>query len=321
MRNKRVLVTGASGFIGSHLTHALLEEGAHVGVTVRYSNVIKCERLRDCWDDIHVIEADVRNRGALAGVEAFNPEVVFHLAAYVHVGQSFTQVEECFDVNAKGTANILDVSKGAAKFVYQSSSEVYGHQDRVPFTEDMTPNPISPYGITKYAGELYCRMKQGIKGGPAIVAVRPFNVYGPYQSSKAFIPEMIVRMLKGERVQTTQGEQTREYNYVNDVVDGLLALARHDGELPGVINLASGKDYAIRELVLKIADITRTKSKLEIGAIPYRPTEIWKMAASNDKAKRLLGWEPKVSFEEGLKATVEWFRWYLEAGRSLWRSP
>src|SRR5947209_4049624 len=108
MKNKRVLVTGGSGFIGSHLVERLLREGSQVAVTVRYGNVMKNERLRHCWDDIRIIEADLRNRGALAGIGEFAPEVVFHLAAYNHVGQSFVQVEECFDVNAKGTANLLD---------------------------------------------------------------------------------------------------------------------------------------------------------------------------------------------------------------------
>ena len=119
MKGKRVLVTGGSGFIGSHLVHRLLAEGAEVGVTVRYGNVMKNERLRDCWSDIRIIEADLRNRGALdAGFRDFPPEAVFHLAAYNHVGQSFVQVEECFDVNAKGTANLLDTCVSAEKFVY-----------------------------------------------------------------------------------------------------------------------------------------------------------------------------------------------------------
>src|SRR5947209_19956936 len=108
MRGKSVVVTGGSGFIGSHLVNRLLHEGARVAVVVRYGNIIKSERLRQCWNDIRIVEADLRNRGALEEIRRLKPEIIFHLAAYNHVGQSFTQVEECFDVNAKGTANLLD---------------------------------------------------------------------------------------------------------------------------------------------------------------------------------------------------------------------
>jgi UDP-glucose 4-epimerase len=145
MKRKRALITGGSGFIGSHLVHRLLAEEAEVAVTVRYGNVMKNERLRDCWDDIRIIEADLRNRGALACIDEFAPEVIFHLAAYNHVGQSFVQVEECFDVNAKGTANLIDTAgKSVEKFIYMSTSEVYGYQAELPFLESMCPQPISP---------------------------------------------------------------------------------------------------------------------------------------------------------------------------------
>lgn len=318
MRGKRVLVTGGSGFIGSHLVHRLLADDSEVAVTVRYGNVMKNERLRDCWDDIHVVEADLRNRGALAfGVSEFKPEVVFHLAAYNHVGQSFVQVEECFDVNAKGTANLLDTCGGVEKFVYMSTSEVYGHQAGVPFRETMCPEPISPYAITKYAGELYCRMKQRIGGGgPSIILLRPFNTFGPYQSAKAVIPELIINCLRGEPIQTTGGEQTREFNYVENIVDGLVTAAAHEGKIDDMMNLASGEEVSIRDLVGKIAKLTDSGSKIEIGALPYRPTEIWRMFADYSRARTVLGWQPKINLDEGLKRTVEWFReYYREALR------
>ena len=313
MKNKRVLITGGSGFIPSHLTRRCLAEGATVGVTVRYGNIIKNERLKNMWDDITVIEADLRNRGALqAGIADFKPDIVYHMAAYNHVGQSFIQVEECFDVNAKGSANLLDSCKGIEKFIYMSTSEVYGKQDSVPFVETMQPNPISPYAITKYSGELYCQMTQGIKDTFPIVICRPFNVFGPYQSSKAVIPELIINCLKGNTIRTTKGEQTREFNFVTDIVDGLIRAAMHEGRIEGPINIAAAEEIAIKDLVMKIAELTETKSKLEIGAIPYRPTEIWRMYADNSRAKEILGWEPSIGLEEGLKQTVAWFKEYLE---------
>jgi len=312
MKSQRVLVTGGSGFIGSHLTRRLLDMGAEVGLLVRYGNVVKCERLRDIWDRLHVIEADVRNRGALQAIRDFAPEVVYHLAAYNHVGESFRQVEECFDVNAKGTANLLDVCDGVvSKFIYISTSEVYGAQSSVPFVESMCPNPISPYAITKYAGELYCRLKQRVGGSPQVVVLRPFNAFGPYQSAKAIIPELIIHCLRGLPVRTTLGEQTREFNFVSNLVDGILAAAEHPDAIDGPINLAAGEEVAIRDLVLMIAELTNTKSPLEIGAIPYRPTEIWRMYADASRAKSVLGWTPKVSLREGLKITIDWFREHL----------
>jgi UDP-glucose 4-epimerase len=311
MKGKRVLVTGGSGFIGSHLVHRLLADGAEVGITARYGNVMKNERLRDCWNDLRVLEADLRNRGALeAGFRDFPPEVVFHLAAYNHVGQSFVQVEECFDVNAKGTANLLDMCGSVEKFVYTSTSEVYGHQTEVPFVETMCPEPISPYAITKYAGELYCHMKERIGGGTSVAVLRPFNTFGPYQSAKAVIPELIVNCLRGVPIQTTRGEQTREFNYVGNIVDGLVLAAMHADKVEGVMNLAAGEEVAIRDLVNRIAELTDTRSRIEIGALPYRPTEIWRMYADSTRARQTLGWEPRVFLDEGLKKTIEWFREY-----------
>jgi len=311
MKRKRVLITGGSGFIGSHLVHRLLADGAEVAVTVRYGNVMKNERLRDCWDDLRIIEADLRNRGALACVGEFAPEVIFHLAAYNHVGQSFLQVEECFDVNAKGTANLIDTcGSSVEKFIYMSTSEVYGFQKEVPFVESMCPQPISPYAITKYAGELYCQMKQRIGGERSVIILRPFNTFGPYQSAKAVIPELIVNCLRGGPIKTTKGEQTREFNYVSNVVDALVMAAAYEEEIDGPLNIAAGEEVPIRDLVNKIAELTETRAQLEIGALPYRPTEIWRMYADSTRARKTLGWKPEVSLEDGLKRTIEWFREY-----------
>lgn len=308
LKNLKTVVTGGSGFIGSQLVRRLLDEGATVAVTVRYGNLVKNERLRWCWDRIEVIEADLRNRGALDAVRRFAPDVVFHLAAYNHVGQSFTQVEECFDVNAKGTANLFDVCAGSARFIYASTSEVYGHQTRVPFIETMEPEPISPYAITKYAGELYLRMQQRMEAHPRTVVLRPFNAFGPYQSSKAVIPELILKCLQGVPIECTPGEQTREFNFVEDLVDGFVLAALADKPLPGPINLAAGHEIAIRDLVKLIAQLTGSRSELRIGALPYRPTEIWRMRGDHARAGELLCWQPKTTLEDGLRRTVEWYR-------------
>lgn len=312
LAGRRVLVTGGSGFIGSHLVNRLISEGCEVAVVVRYGNVMRCERLRHIWDELTIIEADLRNRGSLEAICRFKPEIVYHLAAYNHVGESHRQVEECFDVNGKGTANLLDVAQRCAgKFLYLSTSEVYGAQQEVPFVETMTPVPISPYAISKYAGELYCRMFQDRNDSIPVIVLRGFNAFGPYQSSKAIIPELILDCLKGNPIRTTEGEQTREFCYVENLVDGIVAASTHSTPLSGVMNIATGREVRIRDLVMTIANLTRSTSPIEIGALPYRPTEIWRMAGDNGRATTVLGWKPRVLLEEGLAITVDWFREYL----------
>jgi UDP-glucose 4-epimerase len=314
MKHTRVLVTGGSGFIGSHLVKSLLQRDARVAVTVRYGNVVKNIRLADCWSCIDVIEADLRNRGALEAIRRFAPQVVFHLAAYQQVDQSFGQVEECFDVNAKGTANLLDVCEGIPRFVYVATSEVYGLQETVPFVETMKPSPLSPYAITKYAGEMYCHMKQRIGGDTSIVLLRPFNAFGPYQSTRAIIPELILKCLRGEPIRATLGEQTREFNFVTNLTDGMLLAAEHQERIDGPMNIAGGEEVAIRDLVQKIVELTESRSRVEMGALPYRPNEIWRMRGDATRAREVLGWRPRVSLDEGLKITVEWFRDQLARG-------
>jgi nucleoside-diphosphate-sugar epimerase len=313
MKDRRVLVTGGSGFIGSHVVQALLEAGAQVAVMVRYGNLIKNIRLAECWNCITVIEADLRNRGALQAIRRFDPEIVFHLAAYHHVGQSFDQVEECFDVNSKGTANLFDTCDAAAKFVYIASSEVYGSQQQVPLREDMQPNPLSPYAVTKYSGEMYCRMKQRSAPG-SVVILRPFNAFGPYQSTRAIIPEVILKCLRGEPIEITPGEQTREFNFVTNLVEGFIAAAMHPEPVDGPVNLASGEEIMIRDLVLRTVDLTNSRSKVKIGALAYRPNEIWRMAGDATRAHQILGWRPRVKLEDGLRITIDWYRQQVARG-------
>ncbi len=311
MKGKKVLVTGAPGFIGSHLTRRLVQEKAEVHILTKYNSTIDNVRLLDIWDNIHVVEADIRNIDSLKQIKEIAPEIIFHLAAYNHVGDSFTHVSEALDSNGKGTANVIEAYDGFKRFVYISTSEVYGYQTAVPFTESMNPQPISPYSVGKYAGELYCRMKQHVKNLP-IAVVRPFNAFGPYQSARAVIGELIINCLLGKQIKTTEGKQTREFNYVSNLVDGMLLAATKDKAIGQVINIGCGQEVAIRDLVKKIHELTESKSELLIGGLPYRPTEIWRMCADNKKAREMLGWSPKISLDEGLKKTIKWYREYLQ---------
>lgn len=306
MRLKKAVVTGASGFIGHHLVRELQDRGVDVAIVTRYDSVVKNERLRPIWNKLYRIEADLRHRDALVQINKFRPDAVFHLAAYNQVLGSFRQVEECYDINAKGSANVLDVVDGSCRVLYVSSSEVYGEQHQFPWSEDMFPVPRSPYAITKYAGELHALMHQRL--GNPVAVVRPFNVFGPYQSTKAVIPDFITKALAGKPIRATRGIQTREFNYVDDIVYGMVNLIELDDVPPGPVNLGCGKDVAICQLLHTIISVSGSRSELQLGAYPDRPNEIWNMACSPRRAQKLIGWEPRVSLNEGLELTIDWYR-------------
>lgn len=310
LKNCRVLVTGAGGFIGSHLTRRLVHEDAEVFILTKYNSVIDNIRLVDVWDQLHVIEADIRNLDSLRQLQDVRPQLVYHLAAYNHVGDSFIHVSEALDCNCKGTANLLESYEDYDRFIYISSSEVYGEQAHVPFTEDLCPRPISPYAIGKYAGELYCRMKLKL-GGRRIVVLRPFNAFGPYQSPRAVVAELVLTCLSGRPICTTKGRQTRDFNFVENLVNGFVLAAECEEAIGQVINLGSGNEISIYDLVHKVHAATESQSELHIGELEYRPTEIWRMVADHTRARQLLGWTPHIDFEEGLRRTVSWYRAFL----------
>lgn len=312
MINKHILVTGGAGFIGSNLVKRLVRVGAHVSVVVKYHSIIDCPRLCSVWKDIEVLEADLRNTDSVLSMANKQYDTIFHLAAYNHVGDSFVNANEALQSNLLSTANLLENGPAYHRFIYVSTSEVYGYQTDVPFQESSSvPFPISPYSVGKYSGELYARMKRH-QTGNEIICLRPFNAFGPYQSERAVIPELINKCLRGLTVQTTEGKQTREFNYVSNIIDGFISAAETTSVPDSVINIGSGKEIEIRNLVKMIHEKTQSESKLEIGVLNTRPTEIWRMSAGTNKAKELLNWEPKINFETGLEKTIEWYRKYLK---------
>lgn len=310
LTGKRVLVTGGSGFIASHLCRRLLRLGADLYILVKYNSIIDNVRLVGLWDKLTPIEADLRNSDSLAQLNVFKPEIIYHLAAYNHVGDSFLHVSEAIDSNSKGSINLFEAYGEYDRFIYISTSEVYGYQERVPFHEDSTPCPQSPYALGKYAGELYARLKWYSANMP-IVILRPFNAYGPYQSPRAITAELIIKCLRGEDLITTTGQQTREFNFVENLVDGFILAGTKPDIMGQTINLGCGQEIKIRDYVQLIHKLTTSRARLRIGDLPTRPGEIWRMCADNQKAKDLLDWSPKVSLEDGLKQTIDWYRRYL----------
>ena len=298
----RVLVTGGTGFIGSHLVRQLLADGNEVAVMTRYAARSVTPRLADIWDRVRVLEADVRDLGSLDCIHSFQPDTIFHLAAYNHVGQSWQRYEECYDVNAKGTANMLKVKYDSTVFVYMSSSEVYGLQETSPWHETMMPLPQSPYGVTKYAGELACAAVQNL-GRDDIRIVRAFNTYGPGQSEKAVIPAIIRKALAGKPFRNNSGKQKREFNFVSDIVDGLIRAA--DANYLGPLNLSCGQNISIRELIDRIFSIVGHACEVDWSS-PHRPNEIWDMCGCGTRAYQDLNWQSHVELDDGLAETIKW---------------
>ena len=314
---KRVLITGASGFIGSHLTKRLVDNGYDVHALTSAVSSVYPARLIELRDRVTLHEGNLIDRSAMdAVVEEARPEIVWHLGAYTHVGKSWHRVDECIQANVQGTVNLLQALDGSGyeRFVYTGTSEIYGNVD-VPFREDVLVNPISPYSVSKYAGERYCRMFHEGHGWP-VVMLRPFNAYGPAQTPDRVIPEIIVRSLRGQELKMTQGRQKREFNYVEDLAEGF-ELA---GTVPGIegelINLGCGEDVSMRDLAMMVVDLLGNPVEPQFGALPDRPTEIWRMYCDNTKARTLLGWSPRHTLEDGLAKTIEWYRTELARGSS-----
>ena len=296
MKGKRILVTGATGFIGSHLVERLCTAGASAIAVVVWDTGWTAP------DGVSTISCDLRDRSTLSPVTAFKADVVFHLAGFSQVALSYQRPDDCFDLNAKGTALLMEAVPDAGAIVYASTAEVYGPSAAVPFVETMAPAPVSPYAISKYAGELLClaRASDGVR----VRIARFSNVYGSGQAPGALVPAVIASCLRGAPVRTTAGVQTRDFLHVDDAVSGLLAAAGHTGAIEGAINLCSGSELSVRDLVLRVAALSGTRSVIELGAMPYRSNEVWRAFGDPTKARATLGWSAAVSLDDGLSRTI-----------------
>jgi dTDP-glucose 4,6-dehydratase len=318
INNKNVLVTGASGFIGSHLTEALIRRGCHVHALVPYNETNSWGWL-DTLDPptrsaLQVSTIDIRDAQGVRGAME-NCEVVFHLAALISVQYSYQAPSSYVDVNLNGTLNVLQAARDlqVKKVVHTSSSEVYGTALYAPINEDHPLQAQSPYAATKIAADQLALSFYRSFDTPVSI-IRPFNTYGPRQSMRAVIPTIITQLAHQDKIKLGTIDATRDFNYVADIVSGFIRMAESENSIGQVINIGSGFDISIREVVRLIADLMGKSVEIVSDSQRIRPekSEVHRLCAANDKALELLNWRPRYHGIEGLKnglsTTIEWFR-------------
>jgi len=306
----RYLVTGGAGFIGSNIVEELVRRKEEVRVVDDFSSG-KRENLRGVADKIEIIEGDIRDLNLMKKVTK-GCDYVLHQAALRSVPKSMKNPRLYDEVNVMGTLNLLVASSenGVRRFVFASSSSVYGDSDKLPQSETQIPQPISPYAATKLAGEHYCHVFAR-SYGLETVALRYFNVFGPRQSLESeyavVIPKFITCIIRGEQPPVHgNGKQSRDFTYVDNVVDANLTAAVRDGVSGEVFNVACGKGYDLLGLVRIINGILGRDIKPKFTE--PRPGDVMHTLSDIKKMKRLLKLEPKVDFVLGLRKTIEYFR-------------
>ena len=309
---KRVLITGASGFIGSHTVESALDRGYSVRVFLRYNSTGYVGNLRFLGKKLKEIEifwGDIRDyTSVLRAVKGV--DYVIHLAAQISVPYSFQNPIDFAMNNVVGTTNILKASVecGISKFVYTSTSEIFGGSDE-PLNEDSLRIPKSPYSASKVGADAMVKSFFYTYDLNTLI-LRPFNTFGPRQSIRALIPWIIYQGLRSEKIKLGNLEPKRDFTYVKDTVEGILLALEKETEGGDEINLGTGRSFSVMEVVEVVSKVLGKNLKVEVEEKLKRPkkAEVFNLIADNSKAKRILGWEPKWSFEDGVRETVEYVR-------------
>jgi dTDP-glucose 4,6-dehydratase len=321
-KDKPVLVTGAGGFIGSHLVERLLAEGAHVRAFVRYNSRADAGLLRfvprEWSSSLDVMAGDLREWQTIRQAVR-DCEIVFHLGALISIPYSYHHPAEVAEVNFMGTLNILMACRylGVKRLVHTSTSEVYGTARRVPIDESHPLQGQSPYsaskiGADKVAESFFCAYDL------PVVTVRPFNTFGPRQSGRAVIPTIISQALSQSTMKLGNLSTLRDFTYVSDTIRGFLCTAEAEGVEGQVYNLGTGQEISIGEIAQKI--IRMVGKRVEIVVDPERlrpePSEVMRLLSDNSLARAHLGWHPEVSLDQGLEETIAWMQDHPETYRA-----
>ncbi|HEX55174.1 MAG: NAD-dependent dehydratase [Candidatus Altiarchaeales archaeon] len=312
LRDKNILVTGAGGFIGSHLAKRLVELNNNVKCFIRYNS-------RNDWgfieflpkeirDNMEIIPSDLRDSDAVRDATE-DVDVVFHLGSLISIPYSYLYPRNSIETNVIGTLNVLVASKEnyVERIIHTSTSEVYGTAQYVPIDERHPLQAQSPYSASKIAADKIAESFYRSYNLP-IAIIRPFNTYGPRQSARAIIPTIITQAIRSKKIYLGSLHPTRDFTYVEDVVDAFIKISRTKKAIGEVINVGSGVEISIRDLTYKILSLMDKKADIIIDKKRIRPqdSEVERLCADNTKARKILGWKPKINIDDGLMFTIDW---------------
>jgi len=310
---KRVLITGADGFIGSHLTELLLAKGCHVKALSQYNSFNYWGWLEDIPENkmLEVVCGDIRDpqfcKGIVAGVD-----VVFHLAALIAIPYSYSAPDSYVDTNVRGTLNICQAAKeeGHIRVIHTSTSEVYGTAKYIPIDESHPKQPQSPYSATKIGADMLALSFYNAFDLPVTIA-RPFNTFGPRQSARAIIPTIITQIAAGtDRIRVGDLSPTRDFSYVKDTCRGFLALAESDRTIGREVNISSNHEISMLDTLRLIKEIMQADLEFVPDKRRIRPhkSEVFRLCGDNTLIRKLTGFKPEYDLERGLRETIGWFK-------------
>ena len=319
LKNKKVLVTGAAGFIGSHLCERLVAMGANARALVRYNSMASWGWLdgSSVKDEIEAISGDIRDRESLKQAIK-GDDIVFHLAALIGIPYSYHSPISYVRTNVEGTLNILQMAleNDVKLVVHTSTSEVYGTACYVPIDEEHTLQGQSPYSASKIGADKMAEAFH-LSFGLPLTTIRPFNTYGPRQSARAIIPTIITQALTQPVIKIGNLRPTRDLSYVKDTVEAFIRAAECPDAIGKVINVGSKKEISVGDLASTILDLMGKNIPIKSDDQRIRPanSEVERLCAKNDKAQEILNWRPKHSLKQGLTETIEWIEQNLEQYR------
>jgi nucleoside-diphosphate-sugar epimerase len=310
MKGENVLVTGGAGFIGSALVRELLKEGANVVV---YDNFLYGDRcnLTDVEEDhIQTVNGDVLSWKIYDVIKKHDVQYVFHLAAEPYIPHCYDNPEKFFDVNVKGTINVLMACKtfGVKRVLHFSSSEVYGTAQYTPMDENHPTLPLSNYAVSKLAADRLCFVFHHEHNIPVII-LRPFNCYGPRETQPYVIPEIVSQLCRGNTAKLGNIKAKRDFTYVEDTAKAAIAAMKSDIPNGEVVNVGSNKAYSIEELAYLVGKLVGYKEiEIKVDSSRLRPMDVNVLQCDYSRIKKYTDWEPVINIEDGLKRTIDWYR-------------
>ena len=318
IKGKKVLVTGAGGFVGSHLVEALVRKGANVTALVHYNSRNDWGMLENVskrvLDAVKVVAGDLRDTDCVRKVVS-GQQVVFHLGALIGIPYSYVNPRDVIDTNVNGTLNILSAAGDfeVDKIIHTSTSEIYGTAQYVPMDEEHPSHPQSPYAASKLGADLLALSFYHSFDLPVGV-IRPFNIYGPRQSARAVIPSIITQALSKGKISLGSLTSTRDLTFVQDSVQGFIAFAECEKTTGEVVNLGSGFEVSINQIVELVSDCLGKRIEVikEKERIRPKKSEVERLFSDLSKAKSLFGWHPKTDLDAGIKETISWIEKNIE---------